>query len=158
MNETEEKLIDGVLVLERTFHAPREAVFRAWTESGQFQKWWGPECFTNPVCEIDARFGGSIRVDMAAPDGTVYPMGGAFREIVAPEKVVFTTTAFPQEDGSWWIENLNTVTLATEGSGTRLRLEARILKCAPEAAGAIEGMPEGWKQSLVKLKALLEGG
>src|SRR5436190_8252782 len=63
------------LVLTRVFDAPREVVFRAWTDPERLAQWWGPRGFTNPRCEWDARPGGAIRVDMKGPDGTVYPMG-----------------------------------------------------------------------------------
>src|SRR6266576_3421118 len=69
------------LVLTRVFDAPRELVFKAWTDTKHMAQWWGPNGFTNPVCELDARAGGAIRIDMRAPDGAVYPMKGVFEEI-----------------------------------------------------------------------------
>jgi uncharacterized protein YndB with AHSA1/START domain/DNA-binding transcriptional ArsR family regulator len=62
------------LVLTREFDARREAVFKAWTDPKQMAKWWGPRGFTNPVCEMDVRPGGKIRIDMCGPDGVVNPM------------------------------------------------------------------------------------
>ena len=73
------------LITTRIFDAPREVVFRAWTDPERLKRWWGPKGFTNPVCEVDVRTGGAIRIDMRAPDGAVYPMTGAFVEIVEPE-------------------------------------------------------------------------
>ena len=69
------------LSITRIFDAPRAVVFKVWTESEHVAKWWGPYGFTNPVCEVDARPGGAIRIDMRGPDGVVYPMGGIFHEI-----------------------------------------------------------------------------
>src|ERR1700722_3962453 len=69
------------LKITRVFDAPREVVFKAWTDPKLLAQWWGPKGFTNPVCELDARPGGAIRVHMRGPDGTVYPMGGMFHEI-----------------------------------------------------------------------------
>src|SRR5512144_2317401 len=77
----------GPLTLTRTFDAPRERLFEAWTDPAHVAPWWGPECFTNPVCELDPRSGGAIRIDMRAPDGTVYPMAGVYREITAPSRL-----------------------------------------------------------------------
>ena len=74
-------------------------------------QWWGPKGFTNPVCEIDARVGGALRIHMRAPDGSIYPMKGEIREIVAPERLVFTNIAV-DADGSHIIEGLTTVTFA----------------------------------------------
>src|SRR5580658_1247711 len=77
----------------REYDAPRELVFRAWTDPRHVAQWWGPGGFTNPVCEWDARPGNAIHVVMRAPDGTEHGMGGEFREVVAPERLVFTAGA-----------------------------------------------------------------
>ena len=81
------------LVMTRVFDAPRELVFKAWTETKHVAQWWGPKRFTNSVCEMDVRPGGAIRIHMRAPDGVVYPMTGVFQEIVAPERLVFVSSA-----------------------------------------------------------------
>ena len=81
------------LVLTRVFDAPRELVFKAWTDAKRVAQWWGPHQFTNPVCELDARPGGAIRIHMRGPDGTVYPMTGVYQEVVEPERIVFTSAA-----------------------------------------------------------------
>ena len=72
------------LVLTRIFDAPRAIVFKAWTDPQQLARWWGPKGFTNPVCELDPRVGGTLRIVMRAPDGQEHPMTGVFREIVEP--------------------------------------------------------------------------
>jgi uncharacterized protein YndB with AHSA1/START domain len=143
------------LVLTRTFDAPRSLVFRAWTDPKQLAEWWGPHGFTNPVCEIDVRNGGGIRIDMTGPDGVVYPMKGSFREIVEPDRLVFTSTAFEDDAGHFGLEVLNTVTFAERDGKTTLTLVAVVVKAAAEAAGAIEGMEAGWTQSLERLAAIL---
>jgi uncharacterized protein YndB with AHSA1/START domain len=86
------------LTITRTFAAPREQVWRAWTDPRHLAAWWGPEGLTNPVCEVDVRPGGSIHIVMRDPDGTDYPMRGEFREIVAPERLVFTNFAVDADD------------------------------------------------------------
>jgi uncharacterized protein YndB with AHSA1/START domain len=70
------------LVLTRVFDAPRELVFKAWTDPKQVAQRWGPRGFSNPVCELDLRPGGVFRLHMRGPDGTVYPMTGVYHEIV----------------------------------------------------------------------------
>src|SRR5260370_38194760 len=70
------------------FDAPRAAVFRAWSDAGQLAQWWGPKGFTNPVCEIDVRVGGAIRIHMRSPDGNIYPMKGEFPEIGPPGRLL----------------------------------------------------------------------
>src|ERR1700741_568913 len=86
-------LSESEVVLTRVFDAPRALVFRTWTEPQHLAKWWGPRDFTNPVCELDVRVGGRIFIEMHAPDGTVYPMSGTLREIVVPERLVFSAIA-----------------------------------------------------------------
>jgi uncharacterized protein YndB with AHSA1/START domain len=146
-----------VFNLTRVFDAPRELVFKAWIEPKHLQEWWGPDCFTNPVCEIDPRPGGAIRIDMRAPDGTVYPMTGVFREVVEPERLVFTSYALGA-DGQPMFEVLNTLTFAEQGGKTALTLEARVTGTTAAAAPYLAGMDAGWKQSLDRLGGLLARG
>ena len=96
------------LVLTRVFNAPRERVWKAWTDPNQVAQWWGPAGFTNPRCEVDVRPGGVLRIDMRGPDGTVYPMSGVYREVVSPERLVFTGSAL-DEKGKPLFEVLNTI-------------------------------------------------
>jgi uncharacterized protein YndB with AHSA1/START domain len=138
------------LVLTRVFDAPRSLVFKVWTEPNHVAHWWGPKGFTNPVCEVDVRPGGAIRIDMRGPDGTVYPMTGVYREIIEPELLVFTASALDAE-GHPLFEVLSTVTFAEQGSRTTLTLHARVVTATPEAAPHIAGMQEGWTQSLERL-------
>ena len=84
---------DREIVITRVLDAPRELVWSAWTDPEQVVQWWGPKGFTNPVCKFDVRVGGSIYVEMRAPDGTVYPMFGEYKEILEPEKLVFISGA-----------------------------------------------------------------
>ena len=66
------------LTITRVFDAPRALVFQAWTDAKHLAQWWGPRDFTNPVCEIEARAGGAIRIHMRGPDGVVYKMKARF--------------------------------------------------------------------------------
>ena len=145
------------IVLTRTFAVPRSLVFKAWTDPKHLARWWGPHGFTNPVCEVDARPGGGIRIDMTGPDGTVYPMKGVFLEIVEPERLVFSTSAFEDEQGHPRLEGHNTVIFSEQDGKTTLTLRAvAVVKPAPETARALEGMEAGWSQSLERLKAEVE--
>ena len=138
------------LVLTRILDAPRELVFKAWTDVERLKQWWGPKNFTNPVCEIDPRPGGAIRIHMRAPDGTVYPMTGVFLEIVAPACLVFTSVAL-DKNGHALFEILNTVTFAEHAGKTKLTLRASVSKATAEAAPHLAGMEQGWGQSLDRL-------
>jgi len=140
------------LVLTRVLDAPRALVFKAWTDPRHLAQWWGPHGFTNPLCELDVRPGGAIRIHMRGPDGTVYPMRGVFHEIVEPERIVFTSAAL-DGDGRPLFEVRNTVTLAGHGGKTTLTLEARVVEQTAEAAPYLEGMEAGWTQTLERLDA-----
>src|SRR5260370_38402582 len=78
---------ERVLVIERIFDAPRNLVFKAWTDPKQVAQWWGPKGFTNPACEMDVRPGGAMRICMLSPDGREHPVRGVFRELVEPERL-----------------------------------------------------------------------
>jgi uncharacterized protein YndB with AHSA1/START domain len=142
------------LTLTRVFDAPRSLVFKLWTEPEHMAQWWGPKGFTNPVCELDARPGGAIRIHMRAPDGTLHPMSGTFREVVAPERLVFTAVAEDLE-GHPLLEALTTVTFAAHGGKTTVTVHAKAVGIAPIAAQMLDGMQAGWTQSLERLAALL---
>jgi len=142
------------MTLTRVVNAPREMVFKAWTEPAQLEKWWGPKDFTNPLCNVDARPGGEILIHMQAPDKTVYPMDGEFHEIVAPEKLVFTTAAL-DKNGNRLFEVLNTVIFSDENGGTKINLHAAVSNITEEGKPYIDGMNEGWNESLDRLSELL---
>ncbi|MPZ09327.1 MAG: SRPBCC domain-containing protein [Kiloniellaceae bacterium] len=135
----------------RHFSAPRDLVFKLWTDPAHLAKWWGPAGFTNPVCEFDARAGGHIYIDMRAPDGTVYPMEGTVEEILPPERLVLRCTCCGDDSGEPGIESITTVTFETEPGGTRLVVEARVTKAEAFAADALAGMEQGWSETLDRL-------
>jgi len=143
---------DHELVLTCLFNAPRELVFKVWTDPKHVAQWWGPRGFTNPVCELDLRPGGAILIHMRSPDGIVYPMTGVFQEVVPPERLVFTSAAL-DSDGNPMFEVLTTVTFAEEGGKTKQILRARVIKKTAQAAPYLAGMEQGWTQSLERLGA-----
>jgi uncharacterized protein YndB with AHSA1/START domain len=144
---------ERTVTITRTIDAPCDLVFRLWTDARHMAQWWGPRGFTNPVCELDVRVGGAIRIDMRAPDGTVYPMTGTVREIVPPRLLVFEAVA-EDHDGNPLLRSLTTVTFAEEGAKTRLTVHAVAVGLAPVAPQMLAGMEAGWTQSLEKLAEL----
>jgi uncharacterized protein YndB with AHSA1/START domain len=148
------KPVEREVIITRVFDAPRPLVFKMWTDPRHLMVWWGPKGFTNPVCEVDARVGGAWRIVMRAPNGEEYPCGGVYREIVEPERVVFTNIA-TDKDGSPVLDGLTTVTFAELGGKTKLTLQARAVAVVPYAAAYLEGMEAGWTQSLQRLAELL---
>ena len=108
------------LILTRDIAAPRARVFAAWTDARHASRWWPPRDFTPLTCEMDVRAGGAWRRRMRAPDGTVVTKYGVYREITAPERLVFTYRT--ESAGVTDSETLVTVTFADLGDRTRLTL------------------------------------
>lgn len=109
------------LVVTRVLDAPRRLVFKAWTEPEQVARWWGPQGFTTTFCDMDIRPGGAFRVGMRSPAGTEYRKRGVYREIVEPERIVFTF-AWEDAEGRPGHETLVTISFADLGKQTRLTL------------------------------------
>jgi uncharacterized protein YndB with AHSA1/START domain len=141
---------ERTVVITRVFDAPRELVWKAWTEPSHMAQWWGPKDFTNPVCELDVRPGGALRIVMRAPDGAEYPMKGVFLEILEPERLVFTNIAV-DTDGNHLLEGLTNVTFAEHGGKTKLTLQTRAVALVAHAIAYLAGMEAGWTQSLERL-------
>jgi uncharacterized protein YndB with AHSA1/START domain len=155
MQNEKTKSAEKELTLIRIINAPCEVVFKAWTSQSHLAKWWGPKGFTNPVCEIDAQVGGRIFIEMQAPDGTIYPMSGIYEEIIEPRKIVFISEAL-DEKGKPLFEILNTILLEEENGKTKLTLKANVTKTTIGADQYLDGMEDGWNQSLVRLNELSE--
>ena len=82
---------ETTLSLSRTFAAPRERVFKAWTDPAELMRWYAPSNeFTTPIAEVDLRVGGRYRIQMKGPDGEAHTIVGTYREVIAPEKLVFS--------------------------------------------------------------------
>ena len=109
------------LVVTRLLDAPRELVFKAWTRPEHAAQWWGPQGFTTESCRLDARPGGTFRIVTRAPDGGIYTKCGVYREVVPPERLVFSF-AWEDANGDLGPELQVTVRLEAEGARTRLTL------------------------------------
>jgi len=80
---------DREFVTSRLFHAPRERVFRAFSDPAHLARWWGPKGFSSTFHEFDLRPGGAWRFVMHGPDGKDYPNESVFAEVLVPERIVF---------------------------------------------------------------------
>jgi uncharacterized protein YndB with AHSA1/START domain len=112
---------DRELEITRLIDAPRPLVFRAWTEPEHLARWWGPKGFTTIACQMDIRVGGTYRYGMRSPDGVEYWKRGVYREIVEPERIVFTF-AWDDASGRPGHELITTVTFVEAGAKTKLTL------------------------------------
>ena len=138
------------VVITREFDAPRDIVFQAWTDPQQLAQWWGPRGFTNPVCDWHPLPGRAIYVVMRAPNGAEYPMGGEFREVVSPERLVFTSGAL-DENKQLIFEQLQTVTFAEQDGKTLVKIHMRVLRTTAEGNNYLGGYEAGMGQSLDRL-------
>ena len=148
------------LTLTRTFDAPRDLVFKAWTDPEMVAQWWGPRGVTNPTCEWEARPGGNIHIVMLAGEelgpmkGQEWPMTGEFKEVEEPEKLVFTGNAIIE--GKEVLQHLCTVTFDEKDGKTQMTVHIVVTRTTPEAAGPLSGMEMGWNQQLDKLGEFLQ--
>jgi uncharacterized protein YndB with AHSA1/START domain len=146
---------EASVTLTRVFDAPRALVWKAWTDPKMMAQWFGPRGFTNPVCELDVRVGGSLRIVMRGPDGNDYPMKGEFRVVSEPELLVFTNIAIDSE-GKHLLEGETAVTFTEKGGKTTLTLETYAVGLVPIAPQMLAGMEAGWTQSVDKLQELVD--
>lgn len=142
-------------VVARVFDAPRELVFKAWTEPERLKRWWGPEGFTTPFCAVDLRVGGVFLYCMRSPEGHDFWGRGVFREIVSPERLVLSMS-FADAEGNvvsaahygmspeWPLETLLTVAFEAEAGKTRVTLR---FEGVPQGADG-DGTRQGWAEML----------
>ena len=154
MSATASHLLERELTIVRIFDAPRALVWQAWTDPKMMTRWWGPKGFDNPVCELDVKVGGALRIVMRGIDGTEHPMKGLFQEIAPPERLVFTGIAV-DESGKHLLEGVTTVTLEEQNGKTKLTLHTRAVGKVPQAEFMLGGMEQGWTESIDRLEHLL---
>ena len=157
------KTSERELVITRTFDAPPERVFNAWTDPELFAKWWGPKDFTAPNPKMDVREGGKYLWCMRGPDGKEYYSTGVYREIVPFERLVLTDAfadaqgnvvpaSYHGLSGDWPDELLITVTFESNNGKTKMTLRQTGI---PDGE-MTEMTSEGWNGSLDKLAESLK--
>jgi uncharacterized protein YndB with AHSA1/START domain len=139
-------------LIDRVFEAPIDLVFSMWTNPEYLARWWGPKDNVNPVCEMDARPGGLIKILMRTRDGELIPVSGIFNEVRPPERLVFTTMR-EDKSGTARMEAVHTVTLKQENGKTRLIMLVEVTKPGPEFVSSCQGMELGWGQSFDRMAA-----
>lgn len=145
---------DTEIVMTRSFRAPRELVWRAWTDPQHVRQWWGREGSTLTVCEIDLRVGGEWRYVERQADGSEYPFKGVYREIVPPERLV-STFIFDMEPFSEKA-NVDTLTLEEIDGGTRITTHTQFASKEDRDAMVESGMEDGANESMDRLDAHLQ--
>ncbi len=138
----------------RVFAAPRSRVFEAWTRAEHLAGWFCPNGFTVPECEADPRPSGVFRLCMRSPDGRDYWMRAVFSEVVVPERLVIAGAA-DDDQGIERIQTVITVTFAAQGGKTKLTLRATASGEGAEAGAMLDGMEQGWTETIGRLAAHL---
>jgi uncharacterized protein YndB with AHSA1/START domain len=105
------------IVMTQVFDAPRAVVFEAWTKAEHVTHWWDPSGEPLAVCEIDLRPNGAFRWVHSGANGAEYPFTGTYREIAAPDRLVFTAQAFPSSP-----ESVATLIFSEDGKKTKLTM------------------------------------
>jgi uncharacterized protein YndB with AHSA1/START domain len=142
------KSADLSLLLTHVFDAPPERVFDAWLDPKQLAKWIGPRAIRAEVKELSAKKGGKYRIHMRGADGNGPIVGGEYREIQRPERLVFTWAwegAHPA--GVAGHETTVTLTFRAKGKQTEMTLRHEIF----ESTGARDSHNQGWNGSFGKL-------
>lgn len=147
MASTNTAKAEYALEITRSFDAPPALVFMAWTSKEHLLRWWGPKDFTATSEKLDFREDGAYRHAIHAPDGKSYGMSGVYREIVEPERMVFT---FAWDDGP---ETLITVDIKAEGNGTKLTFRQESFLSHEER----DSHESGWGECLDRLVAEMAG-
>ena len=149
-------------IISRVFDAPRERVWKAWTDAAQLKHWWGPQGFKVHTCKVDLRPGGMFLYGMTAPDGS--DMWGRFiyREIKAPEKLVFIVSFSDPKGGvtrhpgseSWPLQIMSLVTFEAQGQKTKVSVEWMPYEATDAERKVFEdgkpSMQQGWGGTLAQ--------
>jgi uncharacterized protein YndB with AHSA1/START domain len=145
------EMAEHTIVIERELDAPRELVWKVWTDPDEVTRWWGPEHFTTPreKIEFDLRAGGVCRLTMVGPDGQEFPSDGHFGIVEPPTRLSFgqQSTDNPMiESGETTVEFVD-----LGKNRTKVIITSRMI-CAQELLDMAQA---GWAGQLGKLEALL---
>jgi uncharacterized protein YndB with AHSA1/START domain len=150
------------VILERTYDAAAEKVWKAWTDPKMLKQWWGPNDVTIPECEVDLRVGGKFYIVMEAGEGmgqykgTKWPMLAKFTVIEPNSKLFYNAKAWTEgAKEETLIDQTTETTLTDEGGKTKLKIKATVHKTGPKAGMAVQGMQYGFTQQLEKLNNFL---
>jgi uncharacterized protein YndB with AHSA1/START domain len=135
--------IQPELTVSRLIDAPPALVFKMWTEQEHAARWWGPQGFTAVSCRLEGRAGGTFRIAMRAPDGTVYTKRGLFHEVVPPKILVFTY-AWEDANGNPGHEMRVSLRFEAEGQKTLLTLHQTGFESVTER----DSHQDGWTSCL----------
>lgn len=143
------------LVLTRIIDAPREKLFKAWTDAELLKQWFAPLPFTTPFAEMDVRPGGASLIVMRAPDGQEFPNRGVYLDVVANERLVFTDAYVKAWEPSEKPFMTGILTFENVGGKTRYTARVRHWTVADREAHEQMGFHAGWGQCTDQLAQLV---
>ncbi|MDX2242666.1 MAG: SRPBCC domain-containing protein [Leptolyngbyaceae cyanobacterium bins.302] len=141
---------DRQLTITRVFDAPRRLVFKVWTQPEHFSQWLGPKDFTAIACHMNVQVGGMFRACIRSPEGNDHWMQGIYREIIEPERLVFTF-AWEDENNRPKHETLVTVTFEEQNNKTLMTFQQAIF----ESTESRDSHNTGWSECFDRLTSYL---
>jgi uncharacterized protein YndB with AHSA1/START domain len=136
--------------VSRTFPAPRDLVFKAWSSAEHIRRWFCPEGCSVPAAEVDFRPGGVFAVCMRMPTGEDHWSKGTYDEVSPPDRLAFSGAVIIGGETKFTV--YTTVTFEDDGAGTRMTVRQAYEIQDPAYLLAIEGAAEGWRTTLDKLE------
>lgn len=153
------------LTIVRVFNAPRERVWKAWTDPEEIKRWWGPKDFTAPYARIDFRVGGKYLLAMRSPDGKDFWSTGTYKEIIPMEQIV-VTDSFADENGNvvsatYYGMDANmplemTLSMKFEDQDGKTKFTLHYAELGRMSSDDRKNMEQGWNESFDKLEAALQ--
>jgi uncharacterized protein YndB with AHSA1/START domain len=166
-NTTAANAADQEFVITRVFDAPRELVWKAWTDPERMKHWWGPKGFKAIASKMDLRPGGTYHYGLRAPDGSTMWGKFVYREIVRPERIVLVSS-FSDEAGNvtrhpmaptWPRQMLSTFLFAEQDGGTAVTVKWSPLDADETERATFQSghssMQQGWTGTMDQLAAYL---
>lgn len=157
------------LIITRTFNAPRDLLFKAWTDAEHFKHWWGPRGYTIGTCEMDLRVGGTLLYSMRMSGGPEVWGKFVYREILPPERLAFVNS-FSDENGNitrapfsatWPLEIENTMSLSEQFGKASLALLGAPLNATGDEGqtfeSSLQSLHKGFSGTFDQLEEYLQG-
>jgi uncharacterized protein YndB with AHSA1/START domain len=155
IDKVSRKVQPAPLRVSRTFSAPRETVFKAWSSADHIKRWFCPDGYSVPEAKIEMRAGGAFEVCMRSPEGVDHWTKGTFTEVVAPERLTIDHHVIDPSGGGPLFSALTEVAFIDNGcAGTLIEvIQTYTVADMAQADLMLKGAPEGWRQTLDKLEA-----
>ncbi|WP_286228518.1 SRPBCC family protein [Neobacillus mesonae] len=150
-NQTSVEVEGKEIIVKRVFNASRDLIWKAWTQPEHLKNWWGPKGFSITTSEFEMKPGGIWRFIMKGPDGVEYPNKITFKEIVKPERLVYTSADDIEGDPG----RFQTIVTFVEEDNNTLLIQRLIFPSAEIREQVVKeyGAIEGASQTLDRLEA-----